>query len=307
MASERSLGLSVPVAEVLSAPKWRTRYAHGVLLGAIRREWRTVNRGGDPVRELTRVVDALPDDTIRHHLAVALSEVEVKLGIPMGVTICKSPPLDDGVIQGVHFDRLLERRPMTERRDIGFRIPAPPGLVSIERIRAYFYGNKLWEVSESAGNFADLQISWANQGTVTISPTALTTIVVSGDALHTTLLHRVYSMQVAFPDFWAIDCTLAPSDRQSGIVGHIPLVLAHYIACAASIPLLSLASMAVSQGVTSSSVSLDGVSRSISLQASAMYGMNSALENVYKEALQRINWKELSLALRGIRVRGYSA
>lgn len=306
MASERALGLSVPVAEVLSPARWRTRYAHGVLLGAIRREWRTVNRGGDPHRELTRVVDALPDDTIRHHLATVLSEVEVKLGVPMGVVICKAPPLDDGVVQGVHFDRLLERRPMVERGDIAWRIPAPPGLVSIERVRAYFYGQKLWEVSAAEGNLSELQISWPNQGVATIAPTA-TTAVVIGEALRTTLLHRVYAMQVSIPDFWAIDCTLAPTDRQTGIVGHIPLVLAHYIACAASIPLLSLASMAVSQGVTSSSVSLDGVSRSISLQASAMYGMNSALETVYKEALQRIDWKQIHLAFRGIRVRGYSS
>lgn len=304
--AERALGLSMPVAEVLSPERWRTRYAHGVLLGAIRREWRIVNRGGDPQRELERVVNALPDDTIRYHLAAVLSEVEVKLGVPMGVVICKSPPLDDGVVQGVHFDRLLERRPFLERGGIAWRIPAPPGLVSIERVRSYFYGQKLWEVSAAEGNIGDLEISWARQGVATIAPTATTTVII-GEALRTTLLQRVYGMQTAIPDFWAIDCTLAPTDRNTGIVGNIPLVLAHYVACAASRPLLSLASMAVSQGVTSSSVSLDGVSRSISLQASAMYGMNSALENVYKEAIERIDWKQLSMALRGVRVRGYSS
>ena len=49
-ASNRILGLSVPVTELLDPVLWKNRYAYGVLLGAVQREWQTVNHGGDITR-----------------------------------------------------------------------------------------------------------------------------------------------------------------------------------------------------------------------------------------------------------------
>ena len=50
---------------------------------------------------------------------------------------------------------------------------------------------------------------------------------------------------------------------------------------------------------------MDGVSRSIGLQASAIYGLNSALEHVFDELVKRIDFKALRLQKKGLRVIPY--
>lgn len=304
-ATERILGLSVPVAEVLDPKLWKERYAYGVLLGAIQREWRTVNRGGDLRRELVKVIDEIPASTIRWHLRAALSELEVKLGVPMGVVICKSSPVDDGLVVGRDYDREVPRLPYTlGENEAWWRIDCPPGCISIERVRAYYFGTKIWEFSEDRGNLEHVRLVWPRQGVLHLLPTNLASIIVTPEG-RTGVFHTVYANRVGVPDFWSVDYTLGPTAKQTGQVGHIEAVLAHWVYCAAGILLLNLASMAVSKGITSSSVSMDGVSRSVSLQASAMYGMNSALEHVYDEAMKRIDWKALRAYKRGIRVKMY--
>lgn len=305
MASERVLGLSVPVTETLNPKLWKERYAHGVLLGAMRREWQNTNRGGDPRRELVRRVDEIPDTTIRWHLRAALSELEVKLGIPMGVVICKADPVDDDLVIGRDYDKQVQRLPYTlAGNEAWWRIDLPSGVISVERVRAYYFGTKIWEFSTDRGNEDQIRIQWPTQGVVHLLPTNLASLIVTPEG-RTGVFWTVYANRVGVPDFWAVDYTLGPRTKTTGQVGQIEVVLADWVFCAAGRKLLSLASMAVSRGVSSSSVSMDGVSRSVSLQASAMYGMNSALETAYKEAMERIDWKALRTYKRGIRIKQY--
>lgn len=301
-ASERMLGLSVPVTEVLDPKLWRERYAYGVLLGALTREWKTTSRGGDPHRELVKVVDEIPTETMRWHLRAAVSELEVKLGVPMGVAVCKAEPVDEGLVLGRDYDRVVTRRPYTwSRAETWSRIDAPSSCLSIERIRAYYYGSKVYEFSEAQGNASAIRLIWPRQGITHLLPASLASIAITADG-QAGVFALIAGRQQVVPDFWAIDHTIGPTDRHTGMPGHMEAVLADWVYCAAGIKLLNLASIAVSKGITSTSVSMDGVSRSVALQASAMYGMNSCLEHVYDEAMKRIDWKSLRTYKRGLRV-----
>ena len=303
--SDRILGLSVPVTETLDPKLWKERYAYGVLLGAVQREWVTINRGGDTRRELVKKVDAIPDTVIRWHLRAALSELEVKLGIPMGIVICKATPVDDGLKLGQDYDKVVPRLPYTlGTTQSWWQINVPSGCISIERVRAYYFGTKIWEFSTDRGNDDQIRLVHPGQGTAHLLPTNLASLIITPEG-RTGVFFTVYSNATAVPDFWAVDYTLGPVTKSTGQVGHIEAVLADWVYCAAGIKLLNLASMAVSKGVTSSTVSMDGVSRSVSLQASAMYGMNSALEKVYSDAMQRIDWKALRTYKKGLRLRQY--
>lgn len=298
----RVLGTSVPITEVVSARLWKERYAYGLLLGQVRREWATVQRGGDPRRELTRTVDSLPDDTIRWHLRCALSELEVKLGVPMAVQICKSQPIDEGLVQGRDYDRAVPRMAYTRGMDESWwRLDLPPGLISVERVRAYFYGTKLFEFADT--NIDQVRIEWPRQGGVHILPQNLAGVLVGayGDI---GLWHRLYARYQQIPDFWSVDYTTGPTD-QNGQPGHIEAVLADWVYCIAARKLLPLAGMGISKGVASSSVSMDGVSRTTTLQTNATAGLYGPVEAAYKEAADRIDWKALRTYKRGIRVKMY--
>lgn len=299
MTSHRLLGLSVPLNEVLDPALWKQRYAYGIALGATNfataAERRAAVKAGKKLNEL---IDEIPQDVIRWHLRVALSELELKVGVPMGVQVVKSMPLDDNVRQGVDYDVVRGRIPYT-RAEAGrwFRIDLPANVISVERVRAYYFGRKVWEFSQGSSGIV---LQWPKPGVLHLIPRELEgVIVVDGGNYGVWETVNIHTSPV--PDFWSVDYTTGPVDRD-GQAGRIPAVAAHWVACAAGILLLSIGGLATSKGLTSTSVSMDGVSRSVSLQASAIYGINSALEHAYDEATKRINWKQLRTSMRGLRV-----
>lgn len=302
--SDRVLGLSVPVTEVLDAKLWKARYAHGVLLGALERVAQRGGKVGDRRIEYTTRVSAIPDPVIRWHLRCALSELEMKIGMPFGVQVCKAEPLDDDVRKWRDYDRVVGRMPYVRAEtEAWFRIDLPPSVISVERVRAYYFGTKVWELSDTQGNTDKIRIEWGKQGIVHLLPTNLQSVLVTQGGQYG-IWHTVFLQSSPVPDFWAVDYTTGPIAR-NGQVGHVEAVLADWVACVAGMKILSLAGMAVSKGLTSASVSMDGVSRSVGLQASAIYGLNSALEHVLDEATKRIDWKALRAAKRGLRVKMY--
>lgn len=330
----RQLGLSVPVSEVLDPKLWRERYAFGVVLGAqqqgalitslcsVRGMSRTEAQA--VVGEVTEAISEIPDHVIRWHLRARLSDIGLKLGLPMGVLICKADPTadgtesaeeallaQDGLRLGADYDKVVPRLAYTHGDAINwYRIPLPSSLISVERVRAFYYGQLVWEFSESRGNTNLIRIDHPQQGGVHLLPINFESVIVthnqgigSGNygVWHTLALHKS-----PVPDFWAVDYTLGPRDKQTGQIGHVPAVLADWVYAGAGITLLSIGGLAQSQGLSSSSLSFDGFSKSVSLQASAIYGINSALENVFKETQKNIDWKRLKVALKGIRIRPYS-
>lgn len=303
----RTLGLSVPVTDLLDPQAWRERYAWGVALGGTattetlnsRLRKATAEGGSSAAREVRRLIDTMPDDVIRWHLRAAVSELELKLGMPLGMEVCKAPPLADGLRQGTHYDRQVGRLPYLGGNARNFyRIDLPAGIISVERIRGVYLGNVVWEVSTANGNQDNIVVEWGRQGIIHILPVALNATLVTqgGEYGAFWMLSRKVS---PLPDFWAVDYTRGPVSRHGGQPGEIEAVLANWVYCAAGLLLLSIGGLASTKGLQSSSISLDGVSRSINF---ASGGLNSALEKAFDDAMKRIDWKRLRSAKRGLRV-----
>ncbi len=310
----RTLGLSVPVSDILDPELWKARYAVGIqgfgvplegagtLTGAL-----STKVGTDALADL---VGRIPNSTILWHLRVALSELQMKLNIKLGIEVIKSDPVDPGLVLGVHYDRFHPRIPYTRGETLQWfliSLPHKP-VVSVERIRGFYFGQKVWEISDSQDNRSLIRIEHPKQGSIHILPTQLESLIITNNATgagNYGIWETINLHTSPVPDFWAVDWTAGPVDV-NGEVGKIEAVLAHWVYTVAGLTLLSIAGLAASKGLSSSSVSFDGISRSVSLQASAIYGLNSALEEVFRQTQKRIDWKQLRMQKQGLRIRKYS-
>lgn len=298
----QALGLSVPITTVLDPENWKRNYAWGIRLG------------GKPADELTlaqrkyeRLLAEVPNDVISWHLRAALSELENKLGgTPLRFERVKSLPIDPpGAKLGVDYDRVEQRRPYSHAEAMTwYRIDVDPGVISVERIRAYFYGTLVWDIDTSDSTGRDIvRVEWPQQGIIHILPANLQAFLVTQGGNYG-IFQTIQYHTAPIPDFWAVDYTRAATDR-GGTPGNLDMELANWVNCVAGITLLSMAGAAQSKGLTSQSLSIDGVSRSIGLQASAIYGLNSALETTLEKAEKRIDWKRLRAERLGLRLRMY--
>lgn len=335
--ARRTLGLSVPITEVLDPVFWRTRYAFGVNLSAassggggegslaynlcLQRGTLTKSALLEARKELEDATEQLDPAVIAWHLRSALSEVELEVGIPMGVTISKADPSTgssataqellaaEGYVLGTNYDRIVPRLPYRHTEAVHwYSIPVPPGTITIDRIRAYFFGQLLWEMSPARGNLGEARIEWAKEGAIHLIPSNYVGFITTapgglgGQASIFPPWTLTAMRGTPIPSFWAVDSTQGPTGLHDDKAGFVPAVVADYVYSLAGIKLLSMAGLARSAGLSSTSLSFDGFSRSVGLQASAIYGLNSALEHVLDENRKRINPKALKRAMRGIRV-----
>lgn len=321
-----SLGLTVPVSEALDPQLWRERMGFGLPIGTDPNAAPTVTplianacaaAGVDVATvasALQSTIGSLPDETIRWQLRAALSELEVKLGVPMGVQIVKGIPVDEGLVQGRDYDRVQPRLPFlaADMRN-WWRIDLPDSsVISIERIRAYWFGQLRWQFVNSGPNDNNSLIvnEWGTNGVAHVLPINLQGIIItagdgrSGVAEQYGMWETINLYSSTMPDFWSVDYTVGPVSK-SGTPMHLEVVLVQWVYAVAGKVLLSMSGLQQSRGLTSASVSMDGVSRSVGLQASAIYGLNSALEKVLEDLESRIDWKALRAYKRGITVYGY--
>lgn len=316
--------LTVPVAEALDPALWAQRYASGLMLGASTSTSSTTNLESllchDPAapktagaiesqEQLNELIAGLPADTIRWHLRAALSELELKLGTPMGIVVVKSEPLDSGWVQGTHYDRVDSRREFTRQaQENWYRLDFQGSVISVERVRAYWFDTPVWEISPEQGNMSLLKLSWPRQGSAHILPTVMSSLIITAPGLGSAeygALQLLHGLVSPMPDVWGVDYTIGPMDKHTRQPGRLQVALVHWVYAVAGILLLSLGGLSRSQGLTNASLSIDGLSKSIGLQASAIYGINSALENAYEKATKRLDWKRIALSQRGLRVRPY--
>jgi hypothetical protein len=330
--THRSLGLTVPVTEALDPQKWRERYAYGLVLGTAAaqptaelkssavRALLNQDRCGDRAPktaqamlakaqgELTQAVNEIPNHVIQWHLRVAASKVETRLRMPLGVVVVKGAPADDGLVQGVHFDKLEARRPFVRsEQQSHYRIDLPAGVVSVERVRAYFYGTLVWEISATANNAAMLRLSWPGVSHAHIlphlgGPTLLLSVPGNGLSMAAaTAFSHFWGMNSPIPDVWALDYTLAPTTK-TGEVGQIEAVLADYIYAHAGAYLLTLGGRLATGGLQSASISIDGLSRSVSL---AGRSLNEILTERLEKATADADFDSLRTYKKGLRVLPY--
>lgn len=301
----RDLGLSVPVAELVDPDLWRQRYAYGLIAGVLPSDGTLAERltaakaavTKEGTEEAVKGIKSLPDAMIRWHLRAALSEVETKISMPMGVRIYKGDPVDEGLVQGQDYDAVYPRQPwLVSDVNAWYRIPVLPNLVSIERVRAYYFGNLVLSVSGE-----NIQMAHPRQGEANILPITFNTLALAqgwyGSA-HTLLLGSPRPV----PNVWSIDFTTGPIDRD-GTPSRVPAMLAAYVYALAGQAIFALDGLARSKGVTSSSLSMDGVSRSLSFASGGQGGgINSAVESYLEKAEKRIDINALRTSMKGIRI-----
>ncbi len=313
----RTMGLTVPVAEVLNVRLWRDRYAWGIPLAGsdaftpkqqLVEACQALNEN-DVQQQVQALVAQIPDHVIRWHLRAALSELEMRLAIPMGLVVVKSPDLDAHVVQGRDFDRLDPRRPWKFQDAMyHYRLDLPYNVVSVERIRAYMYGTRIIECDNNGNNgplsIGRIVLEWPSQGSVHILPVNMSAIIqgpsMSDYAL--SIWELMFRQQRSVPDFWSFDYTLGPWDRMTHTPGQIEAVLAHWVYLRAGKLLINMAGTAYGQGIASTSLSFDGFSRTITTSQSAMYGINSAMELVFQGLTDSIDWRTIKRYKRGLKV-----
>ncbi len=308
MALYRTLGLTVPVSELLDVAKWRDRYAWGVpLAGAeaftptqrLQESCGRLNEACDG--QVRTLIAQIPDAIVRWHLRAALSELEVKLGIPMGIVVVKTPPLDTGVTLGQHFDKLGQRLPFYYQDAAEYwKLSLPYSVLSVERVRGVYFGTTIVTLAGSS-----VILEWPGPGAAHINPIDMRTALSGATYANTyasDLFTDLWRMREQVPDFWAVDYTIGPRDKFTGESGKVEVVLAHWVGLRAAKLLINLAGTASAQGVASTSLSMDGITRAVTLSQSAMYGVNSAYELVLQSYTDSIDWKSLREVKRGLPV-----
>lgn len=302
MGQSSPFNSSVPVAELVDPTLWRERYAWGLALGpgdvAIQRGRTRCAPPAEAASEFSRLTASLPPETIRWHLRTALSALEVQLGIPLGITVVKSPNLDEGAM----YDRLDARRPFLPMDSIQFlKIDLPGPVISVERIRAYYFGLLQWQWSTNMETLNSVRVEW-KAGNIHIVPLNLGVAAAGMDPSIFSLIQRFGPTNVMV-DFWSVDYTLGPIDR-NGHPGQVPAAAAHWVYCQAALTLFPMIGTAITKGLSGTSVSIDGVSRSVSVSGEHVY---SAVEQAAQRATELLDVKRLRAALRGPRVWSYGA
>lgn len=306
------LGLTIPVEEVLDPVLWRDRFLWGTALatsrGVVGDQVTTLHISAEDRAALTRYVGNIPDHVIVWHLRAALSELSEKLDYPMETTIVKGTPVDTGLVRGRDYDVEMERMAWSrESAESFYRLQVPGPIISIQRIRLYSADAAVLDVSSSAGNMSLINITDKKTGTIhllpyvtisgTVSSSTFLTVDRSGVVQPALDLRRGFSNS-SVPDSWSIDYIRGPI-AENGIGGHIEAQLAQWVGAYVAKNLINLSS-AIRSALSSSSVSIDGVSQSIGLTASAMYSITSALEKVYQDTTKGIDWVAMRRRKKGM-------
>lgn len=316
------------MTDLLDPKLWRERYAFGITLGAGDRPVETDSiakilgcappRGTSKTlagRELKAASSALQeaacglsDTVIGWHLRAATSDLEIKLGIPLGLVVAKGTPVDAGLVRGQDYDVEVPRKEFTNSNArLYYRIDLPAGVVSVQRIRAYWFNQLVWSISAADGNLDLIQLEHPGTSSLHIMPTQSATLLVGfpeigGFAYGS--MQMICGYPSPLPAVWSVDYTIAPRARY-GAVGEVEAALAHWVYCRAGVLLLSIGGRAASRGLTNASLSIDGLSKSVGL--AGMGAINKALEDRLKEATEAIDWQQLRLYKRGLRVVPYGA
>lgn len=289
----RNLGLEVHVADLLDPRRWVERYF-----------WPVVdNAAATPHPRLAgkTMLDAVPPASIANALASSLASMSRHVGIDFALVRHRAPPVEDGARQGDDYDVLDDRLPYVGSRvsGIGYQLHLPPNVVSVSRVRGVVFGEAIVDVDADDADTGEIVAVNRQQGAFVVRPATVSPISAGGAWAN--LIRFAREIQA----FWAVDYVTGYVSAISGRAGYVPADLADYVCLDAGIQLLNMLGTMATKGVSSTSLGFDGFSKSVSLQASAMYGVNSALEKVFIDRMQRIDLEHARSHYRGIQVCRY--
>lgn len=291
------LPLSVTVDEILDPARWRQLYAWGHIAGV-----GFQLAPGIPQEELNQIIQKtfgyLPDHTVQWHLTVALSELGALLHVPLQVQIVKTVPVDEGLRRGVDYHRSREPLPWVQSNvQTSYRIDVLEPVISVQRVRLQLNGTTVLTLDTDA-QLETVRIVNRRTGHLHLMPApGEVGLRTSADTLLNYAVNPggggIFERSISargqtIPAAWLVDYTTGPMD-ENGLSGAIPAALAHWVWCKAGLTLMSLSGIAQGGGVASASVSIDGVSHSLGTTASAMYGLNSAYEEMLRKDIEALD------------------
>lgn len=294
MILARDLGTDVPLPDVLDARKWAAAVFWPVL--------ETLATSPD-VRQLGKtLLDSLPAAAVSHALRAGLSVVELETGLTFGLMRYAGNPEADGLRRGPDYDATYAALPFDPdaRTPQGYRLQLPPQLLAVSRVRFAAFGTTFLDVDADDADTGTIDVIDAASGAVLVRPPAQSTSVVA-EGWHNPLY---MTSRYLVPGVIRVDFTTCPASL-TGKRGHVPAALCDWVWLWAGVRVANQAGTFSTRGVTSASISVDGLSKSQSFQASAMYGVNSSMEALYKEQMKLIDLAKLGRAVRGFTVVGF--
>lgn len=237
-----------------------------------------------------------PEPAIQFHVNRALGRAQETLGIPLKKQIVKAEPVDDGLVKGVHYDRVIKRLPYraTEAGQF-YKVMLPDAqIIFVDRLRIFFLNQLTLTFAQE-----DVRLEWTKEGILHVVPRILSGFWGQWGLLNSKIIFQDYMRGQQFiPDFWAIDYTC-------GFDGPLPDRVVEWVCLEAAIQILGIVGTARTPGLASQTISFDGYSHSETLTQSASSHLYSALEKVYRDELATIDLKQIKGTYRGLKV--YSA
>lgn len=230
------------------------------------------------------------DAAMQQFLNMAINDVQEKLGIRFARQRVVTDPDSDQVL-GVDYDLLGERlmyfRPSTTVNH--YAIPLPYAHVtSIERVRLFYLEREVFRVPEDWISFT------SKEGILRVYPGILSSVV------QTTwggfdMLAFAYGTRDYVPAAWSIDYTFG--------YGRVDMNVAQYIGLTAAIQVLSMAASGkdLGGGIASESLSMDGTTETIG-HVQGKYGPYSGTIQAYKDQLDALDWRQLRLSKKGVKL-----
>lgn len=303
-------GQPVPIADCVNPARWRDRFAWGHILSRAFAVHPDINESElNTLRQET--FGYLPDHVVEWHLGAALSELGARLQTRLRVEVVKAPPVDSALTLGSDYHRV--GRPLPYVRDMArthLRIDVGEPLLSVQRVRAQYSGSEPSDFVLPGDVTASVKIVDPATGVFHIIPSGgLFGFPALNDGAAPLPIARRYqdwgwnhsSRSSTAPAVWLVDYTTGPVG-EAGYPGGIDALLANWVYARAGLMMFSLSGVAQAGGVSSTSLSIDGVSRSTSLTASAIYGLNSSFEKVLEDYGKAIDWNYWRSRYSGVHV-----
>lgn len=313
-----SLGLTIPVPEVIDPALWRERYVFGHQLGLELKFAAGIH--ADAIEAaMIDLAGRLPEHVIAWHLRCSLGELGNKLGVSFERLVVKSEPLDDGLRAGIDYDVVQQRIPLTRHSvENNYRIELCESILSVERVRLYIGDNLVFTVHNPSTGAASIRIHDQRNGVLYIVGQADATMQMGAwgnasgalplgnrgfaNAMYSTLVTGIQP-RGSIPGAWSVDYVKGPISHE-GIPNRIDVALANWVALNAGRLMLGISGGSQAGGLGSSSVSIDGVSQNAAVSQSAMYGLNAPMETAFEAITKLIDWNMYRRRLRGIHVGG---
>jgi len=239
----------------------------------------------------------LPDNTIQHHVDVAITWMERQIGTPLrGRRVLTKPYADTQApppVKGVDYDEDGHLLPWQQQQSFmwsAIRLPHS-NIVRVRNVRGVYAGKTVYRIPNEwvVGN--EMKMGW-----VYIRPTTAGAINIiidnNGQFLDVTLLEAVGNHMV--PGFWAIDYDYGPED------GAIAKEVCDIVMKKAAVVLLDEIGIAISRGIASRSFGVDGLSSSVNLLATAEMTQFGALARRYEVDLDPDNIASMRANYRGL-------